>query len=614
LAVAEIPRVRDTAENPPISPSSRRHLWLAVIETFAVLASPAVGFFVLHLRPMAPTVLPDPAMHTSYIIDPRDIFMRYSAAYAPAARLRESARVGFLIPARLDFLAFGAVPGFFVTRYLFALVAVVPTYLLLRRLYCRSAGVIGILVILSCPVVITAWGTDYPDSAVVSYLIGALACLAMPCADRLRRMWFVLGSVLLTMAVWSHSEAIPLVIVTVLAYLIVRIMRARSHFVSDIALMAGVAIVVTGLLSVASGLELGQLNFMSQTWHAYEYLNTPAQKANWHTKGWSWATYLPYLLVPPAVVAAWFVVFARRLRSIPTPTLLIGLVCLSQVLVYGWLQFDGSVQTLEQHYFSSALWGSVCLTLALILSEVAKPYFKCGSGVTPWLPAALVLAVPLVYEASPREPSYTWWSIGVVLAIALVAGGLLARLVARASSSRVTILSSAAVAVVVIVACALYLTAVPGLRDPYLNQVGKDTPPAYSSALGGGAGDLIDVYRIAAELPAFVGNATYKNEQLLMWWPKSQIPTLGNVVGIYHDGYNSLPSAPPQLTIQGAAMLETRRPPELLLLNTSYAGPQRSLEALASYDPVLMRHTVLHSGNTSVYVWLINLEAFGPAR
>ena len=39
-----------------------------------------------------------------------------------------------------------------------------------------------VVALLSSPVVITAWGTDYPNSAVVSYIAGAVACLAMPCS------------------------------------------------------------------------------------------------------------------------------------------------------------------------------------------------------------------------------------------------------------------------------------------------------------------------------------------------------------------------------------------------------------------------------------------------
>jgi hypothetical protein len=566
---------------------------------------------------MAPSMLPDPAMHTTYIVDPHDAFTRYGAFFAAAGGglLRESGRVGFLVPARLAYLAFGAVPGFFVTRYLFALIAVGPAYLLLRRLYGCPAGVIGILVILSSPVMVTAWGTDYPDSAVVSYAAGALACLAMPCAARWRRMWLAGAGVLLVLAVWSHGVAVPLVGATAVAYLGVRLVRDRTGLLGDLAVLAGVAVAVTGLLAVAAGALLGHANFIIVTWDGFRYLSAPSQTALWHSTNWQWAKYVPYLLVPPAVLGAYAVAVAGRGRPVRTPVLLVGIVTAAQLAVYVVVQFAGTVQVLEQHYFSSSLWAGVCLVLAITIAELAQPL--SGRPLARWLPAVVLLAVPLVYEAAPRVPSSGWVPFGTIVACAVIAAAAAARAGARL---RPPFVATAAIglALAALAAAVLVLTVTPIPNHPQLPNTARaayEPAPAYSSALGGPWGTYLDSYRIDAALPRFVGQAVYGGEQMLIWRMTS-FYYVRYAAGMYHDGSNSLRSKSSRLGPADRQWIEQRRPAEMLFLSNSARPFPKALRQLAAFQPIRTRAGSLRAGPLTLHVWVIRLGAYyhSPTR
>jgi Dolichyl-phosphate-mannose-protein mannosyltransferase len=597
------------------------------VEALLLAVSPAAAFFGLRLTLMAPPDLNDPAMHTTFILNPQDIFLRYAAAFQPTERLREGARVGFLIPGRIAYLLFGGVPGFVVFRYVLALIAVVPAYLLLRRLYNPVVGVIAVIVVLSCPVIILAWGTDFPDSAAVSYLIGGLACLVMP-SERHRTGWLIASAVLFTFAVWALAASAPLVLASVLAYWLVRRKRDRLNLWRHLSVMAGVAVAVTGLLAVASAALIGPWDYVLTTIQSLIYLAEPAQTIVNHSRSPLWAPYIAYLLVPPAVGLACYAAFGgrlkdflardrfarigRRLGSIPTPQLVISVACAFQIVIDSILQFIGSTQVLEVHYFSSLLWASVLLTLAITIAELGAPILEHPRY--RWLIPVGLVAIPLIFEISPRVPQFGWMPVGLIIVVAIV---LLAWVARREAASHDLLRSRLIVggALTAIVAGLLVLTVTPTQHKQERGTV-VDTFPDYSYTLGGddpawgSDSTWVNLYADTTAMPVVVGPATYSGEQLLMWWNGDQLKELREPIGIYHAFFDSIPSALGDLTPLDKFFFGQRHPAQILLMSLTGQGFAASLSSLQPFQPQLVHAGVLRSGSVALHLWVIDLHAY----
>jgi hypothetical protein len=609
------------------APGQHRSLWRNCVEALVLAVAPAAAFFGLRLTLMAPPDLNDPAMHTTFIVDPQDIFLRYAAVFQPTERLREGARVGFLVPGRISYLLFGGVPGFVVFRYVLALIAIVPTYILLRRLYSRVVGVIGVIVILSCPVIILAWGTDFPDSAAVSYLIGGLACLAMPTA-RHRVGWLIGAAVLFTLSVWALASSALLVIATVVAYLLVRLKRDRQKLWRDLSVMCGSAVGVTGLLAIASAVLIGPWDYILTTIQSLIYLAQPSQTLANHSRSPLWAPYITYLLVPPAVGLACYAAFGgrlkdflardrlarigRRLASIPTAQLIVSVACAFQIVIYTVLQFIGSTQVLEVHYFSSLLWASVMLTLAITIAELGAPILEHARY--RWLIPVVLLAVPLVFELNPTVPQFGWMPVGLIIVVVIVLLSWLARREAASHDiTRSRVLIGGAIAA--ISAGLLVLTVTPTQHKHERGTV-VDTFPDYAYTLGGSStqwGDdstWVNLYADTTAMPSFVGDASYSGEQLLMWWNNDQLKELREPIGIYHAFFDSIPSDLGTLTPLDKYFFGQRHPAQILLMSVTGQGFQASLDSLKPYGAELVHSGTLTSGSVSLHLWLIDLHQY----
>ncbi|MFZ5851223.1 MAG: hypothetical protein ACOYY2_07510, partial [Actinomycetota bacterium] len=273
----------------------RPRRWL---EVGLLLAAPLLVALALRPALMSPAPMIDPHFYTAFLEQGRGLVERYGTGNYFWVR------VGFLLPARASYELFGAVPGFVALRYVLALVAAVPGYLLLRRLHGPAAGALAVVGLLGSPVLLYAWGSDYPDAAAVSYLAAGwallgLAATAPEARPRARRGWLTAAAVAFTLAVHSQLVALAVVAAAVAAYLWVSHGRSWRPAAGDAALLLAVGIWGTVLLAGLALAVLGSADILTPTLRAVAMLQAGPDAGRWHSATWRWVQDEPYLLVPP---------------------------------------------------------------------------------------------------------------------------------------------------------------------------------------------------------------------------------------------------------------------------------------------------------------------------
>ncbi|NNN21678.1 MAG: hypothetical protein HKL80_06720 [Acidimicrobiales bacterium] len=570
-------------------------------DTCFLLVAPIASFFIFRIKLMSLADLPDPSMHTTYIVDPRSIFTRYATLFEPTARLREGARVGFLVPARAMYLLFGALDGFIVLRYLLILIAIIPLYSLLSSIFNRPIAATGVLLILTNPVVITALGTDYPDGAVICYLVGATCLLALSLEKDHSIFFTVVAGLLLTLALWSHGGSTPYIFSALICYFV--LLGNWRLIARTLAVLASSFLATTALLTVLSGVEIGQYDFILPTFESAKFLSTSAQESIWHTSTLGWLLGLPYLLVP-VVVAVLSVLFLIRCSSLTKTQIYIFLVCFASTGIAFLLQFFGKFQALENHYFSSMLSAQTLVAITMIVGLFgirlsAKSNYSWGIFL-------VVAIIAEVFSWGEFSPAISWWPLGACIGLACVIGASLSLFYFR---NRLTILSI----LTAFLAVLMLLTTASTPNSISLSPL--DPRAQYSSALGGSSYSSVSEYIVTSELSHFVGKPSYKGEILLMWFQWSEVPYLLEPIGIYHAGFNSLPQSPPFLSQADMNMISERKAAQILILGKSGDSFGGAMRSLSRYMPKLVSAKIwLFAPIRGSFMRLSVLEALGSSH
>jgi hypothetical protein len=572
---------------------------LRLLEVLGLLLAPVLVFFLLGEQGMTNTNIEDQRFYQAYAEHGDDLMLRLGDYRYYWVRL------AFILPSRVTYDLFGAVGGFFVLRYLLALVAIVPAYLLLRRLYGVGAGAVVVAAILSSPVLLYAWGTDYPDSSSVSYLIAGTACLFMPVRgnrpERGRVGWLVLAGVAGGLAIHSQFLSAPLVAVAWAVYVVMALRADRTAALRASLILAGCAVVVTGLFSLIALIMWGRADILSPTIYAAQHFRTPNELRKWHSPNWHWVLRNTYLVIPLLTPALWAVTVKGRLAAYKVE-LGLALTGLLQMLLFTYLQFFAITCELEYHVYSSMLWSSAVLVMAVAVVRICLPLLAAAR--TAWLPAALVLAVPYLMTFVRDHVHFrliVGFAVAAVLLAVVWAG-------TRWLSGPVV---AAGLAVLAIGASYAITTAEPP-GQTWLTQQRHFPQPDYAHALrnDGAWHAQEDSYRLVAELNLSMPQATKAGQVLLTWFGPGDALS-SDLTTQYLWTPQSLFADLPTLSKADENILTYRHAKTLAIFGPDTHPLASALTALqtAGFQPTVTLRKELRAGSLSDNVWVIQLGA-----
>ena len=584
-----------TVDGGSVRDRARLLRWLEVL---GLLLAPVIVFFLLDEQGMTNTNIEDQRFYQAYAEHGDDLMLRLGNYRYYWVRL------AFILPSRVTYDLFGAVDGFFVLRYLLALVAIVPAYLLLRRLHGVGAGWVAVAAVLSSPVLLYAWGTDYPDSSAVSYLIAGTACLFMPVrGDRVRGRvgWLLLAGVAGGLAIHSQSISAPLVAVAWAVYVVMQLRTDWRAALKASLILGGCAIAVTGFFALAAWIMWDRPDILSPTITAAEHFRTPNELRKWHSPNWHWVLRNTYLIIPLLTPALWVASVRGRLAA-DKVELGLALTGLLQLSLFAYLQFFDITCELEYHVYSSMLWSAVVLTMAVAVSRICLPLL--GSARTAWLPAAIVLAVPwlmTLVRDSVHFRLLAGFAVAAVLLVVISAG-------LRWLSGPV---AAAALAVLAVGATYAITTAEPP-GQTWLHQQRHFPQPDYAHALrnGGAWHAQEDSYRMVAQLNLSMPQATKAGQVLLTWYgPGDGLSS--DLTTQYMWTPQSLFADLPDLSRNDQAILVSRHAKTLVIFGPDPAQLASAVTALdgAGFKPTVVLREDLKDGSLSDNVWVIDLGA-----
>ena len=562
-----------------------------LVEVMLLLAAPLLLVFPLRAEVFGRTNMIDPYLHTAVIQHGRELFERFG-------NNRQFARAGFTVPGRAFVLAFGDIGGYYALRYALVLLAMVPAYVLFRRLHGRPAGAVAAASVLASAVIVRALSSDYPDSAGVSYLIAACCCLCMPTDSRRARWsWFIASAVLFSLALHSNFVAVPFVLAGVTAYAAFHL-KAWRHLLAAGGVFLVVFAAVSAALSLGTWAAFGTADIFRPTWRAFEGLRRPEVIAVNHSANWRWVLDAPYLLVPPLILVGWIALARQRRNAFSQSDWMLWLTLALQSVACVVMQFAFDHQILEFHFYSSLLWAAATLVAASTVIELSRPLLARPE--LSWVPAAVLVAVPVAFAVLDVELSLRF-ATAVLLA---TAGAVVVTVLCLARS---TIAGLGALAIFAVVAHTLVIGQSAHL--PLRSGQARFPRPQYGQAFGGLNAFERDRYVVISELDDVVPAPPAAGVPLVIWAADDHSETV-SIAASQYGWRPRMVLGLPRLDSAGVAQIRRTWPDIVLLLSDaadSAAAGEASIRRLWP-EATVLADTTLEHGRVMLHVSVVGLR------
>lgn len=280
-------------------------------------------------------------------------------------------RLGVILPLRGLISAFGVEGGYRIWHLALLAIALMPSYLVIRRLFGRLAAAGGASFILLNLVFLSVIGNPYVTSAVVPLLIAECALLASAVLEhspRMRARYFLLAG---ATAGWIAACNQLAAILAVLLYTVSLMYVPRGALRKNLSNLAAACWAAASVFLVF--VFIGAMVFPEYNWWTTtRYWLGVLKPDDYHSDNLTWLWTNPALLVPLVPTLTLLIVRVPREGTVRSATALVGTQAGAGILFGIWYQFVTGGGFLEFQAYSPYLWGPGLLAGAVLVGMLVE--------------------------------------------------------------------------------------------------------------------------------------------------------------------------------------------------------------------------------------------------